>query len=192
MKLKTLIIAITIMCGISGTAYSQLEKKTEEVCYNPNARGDTSKRSLKSSAVGKIGSANVTINYYSPGLRKRVIWGGLVPYDEVWVTGAHSATNIEFDKAIMIGDKTIPAGKYAVFTIPGKSLWTVIINKNWDQHLSDDYDEKDDIVRIKVKPVKQQKPMERLQYFINPQTGNKGTIAIGWDQLLIPFAVKTI
>ncbi len=192
MKCKKIFFTLAIFCCLVTVTNAQADKKLEEVCYNPNAKGDTSKRSIKSIAIGKIGDANVTINYYSPGLRKRIIWGGLVPYDEVWVTGAHSATNISFDKAMVIGDKIVPPGKYALFTMVGKSEWTVIINKNWDQHLADDYDAKDDIVRIKVTPIKNQKPIERLQYFINQQTGNSGTIAIGWDQLLVPIAVKTI
>ena len=192
MKLRKLIVAFAIMCSISGTAYSQQEKKAEEVCYNPNALGDTSKRSIKSAAVGKIGEANITINYYSPGVRKRVIWGGLVPYDEVWVTGAHKATSIDVDKSFIIAGKTISAGKYALFSIPGKSMWTIIINKKWDQHLTDDYDKKDDIVRIKVKPINQNKPIERLQYFIEPGKGNNGTIAIAWEKIriVVPIIVK--
>ncbi|MCY7293314.1 MAG: DUF2911 domain-containing protein, partial [Ferruginibacter sp.] len=94
------------------------KKKTEEVCYNPNAKGDTSKRSIKSAAVGKIGDANITINYHSPGVRGRTIWGGLVPYNDVWVTGAHYATNIEIDKDFTVAGTSISKGKYAIFTIP--------------------------------------------------------------------------
>ena len=192
MKLRKLIIAFAIMCSLSSAAYSQQEKKTEEVCYNPNALGDTSKRSIKSAAVGKIGEANITITYHSPGVRKRVIWGGLVPYDEVWVTGAHNATTIEVDKSFIIGGKTISAGKYALFSIPGKSVWTIIINKKWDQHLTDDYTQKDDIVRIKVNPIKQNKTIERLQYFIEPGKGNTGTMAIAWEKIriVVPVTVK--
>ncbi|MBC8923868.1 DUF2911 domain-containing protein, partial [Escherichia coli] len=77
--------------------------------------------------------------YHSPGVRKRIIWGGLVPYDEVWVTGAHDATTVEMPKAFVVNGKTIPAGKYAIFTIPGKNAWTVIINKQWQQHLATEY-----------------------------------------------------
>ena len=191
-KFKVLLLAVGFICSTATFAQSQPEKKAEEICYNPNAKGDTSKRSIKSSAVGKIGEANVTINYHSPGVRKRLIWGGLVPYDEVWVTGAHNATNIEVDKSFIIGGKTIPAGKYALFTIPGNGIWTVIINKNWNQHLTDDYLEKEDIVRIKVKPVKQAKLTERLQYYIENRAANKGTVSIAWEKLKIefPMAIK--
>lgn len=191
-KFKKIILALLIFCSIATIAHAQQEKKQEIVCYNPNALKDTSKRSIKSAAVGKIGEANITISYHSPGVRKRVIWGGLVPYDEVWVTGGHNATSIEVDKSFIVGSTTIPAGKYAVFTIPGKSMWTLIINKKWDQHLANDYDEKDDVVRIKVKPIKQAKSTERLQYFIKNGKGNQGTIAVAWEKLLVQFDLKII
>lgn len=167
---------------ISSMAFAQ----KEEVCYNPNLVKDTSKRSIKSAAEGKIGSASFSINYHSPGVRGRVIWGGLVPYDEVWVTGAHDATEITFDKDVVINNVTVPAGKYAFFTIPGKKEWIAIINKKWKQHLASEYDAAEDVVRVKIKPQKI-KHLERLQYFIEP----KG-IAVAWEKvkLNIPVTVK--
>lgn len=175
---------------VSAISMAQEAKKTEEVCYNPNAKGDTSKRSIKSAAIGKIGDANITINYHSPGVRKRVIWGGLVPYNDVWVTGAHSATNLIIDKPFKIEGKTIPAGKYALFTIPGENEWTVIINKNWQQHLTDDYNIKDDLVRVEVKPITKDSTLERLQYFITSSGNNKGTIAMEWEKVRIEFPIQ--
>ena len=173
------------------TTLAQGLKKTEEVCYNPNAKGDTTKRSIKSAAVGKIGDANITVNYHSPGVRGRTIWGGLVPYGDVWVTGAHYATSIEIDKDFIVAGTSISKGKYAFFTIPGKKEWTIIINKNWDQHLTDDYLQQDDIVRLKVKPSKQKKITERLQYYIVDDKNGKGKIAIAWELLRVEFNVNT-
>ena len=103
---------------------------------------DSSKKSIPSEVKKWVGNTDIRINYHAPAVRGRVIWGGLVPYDQVWVTGAHSATTLEVGKPFHIGDKILPAGKYALFTIPGKDQWTVIINKNWNQHLADDYSEK--------------------------------------------------
>ena len=97
---------ILALCLVAIAGNSQ----EKNINYNPNAKKDTTKKSIRSAAVGKIGTANVRINYYSPGVRGRIIWGGVVPLDEVWVTGAHSATNIEISKAFRIGKKTIPAG----------------------------------------------------------------------------------
>lgn len=177
--LLLLIIATTF------TAIAQ-EPKKEEVCYNPNLVKDTSKKSIKSIAYAIINGDSVKINYHSPGVRKRIIWGGLVPYDEVWVTGAHDATTLEMPKAFVVNGKEIPAGKYAIFSIPGKKEWMLIINKNWKQHLATEYDEKDDIIRIKVKP-KKVNNTERLQYFIETGKNETGRIAVAWEKIRVDF-----
>ncbi len=158
--------------------------QAQDVNYNPNAKKDTTKKSIKCAAVGKIGNANIRINYYSPGVRGRIIWGGVVPMDEVWVTGAHAATNIEIDKAFIIDGKKIAAGTYAIFTIPSNGEWIFILNKNYRQHLTDDYNVKEDIVRVKVKPVESNAVTERLQYFIEA-----GKLAIAWEKIRIEIPV---
>lgn len=174
---------------LSCISFSQDAKKQEEVCYNPNLVNDTSKKSIKSMAVGLIGKDSVKISYHSPGVRGRIIWGGLVPFDEVWVTGAHNATNIAIDRPFVINGKEIPAGKYAFFTIPGKEEWTVIINKHWNQHLTNEYDEKDDVIRFKVKP-HSVAHTERLQYFIETAGNNEGKIAFAWEKIRLEFPIK--
>jgi hypothetical protein len=151
---------------------------------NPNAIVDTFKKSIPCIATGKIGQADITITYHSPGIKNRVIWGGLVPYNEVWVTGAHNATTLSINKAFSAGGTLLPAGTYAIFTIPGKTEWILIINKNYQQHLADDYDTKDDLVRIKVTPIPLAQPLERLQYFIE-----NGKIAICWENIRIEVPV---
>ena len=191
MKIYFQLFILSVVLSASALPIKAQLQKKEEVCYNPNLVKDTSKKSIKSMAFVIIGADSVKINYHSPGVRKRIIWGGLVPYDEVWVTGAHDATTIEMKKALTVGGKEIPAGKYAFFTIPGKKEWTVIINKNWQQHLAMEYDEKEDVVRIKVKP-KKNAHTERLQYFIETSKGNNGKIAVAWEKLRIefPFIIK--
>ncbi len=186
------IVLLLFICLAFTTAQAQQEMKAEEICYNPNAKGDTSKRSLKSAAVGKIGEANISINYHSPGVRGRTIWGGLVPYNDVWVTGAHNATNMETDKEITVAGTVIPKGKYAIFTIPGKDEWTIIINKNWNQHLTDDYVQKEDVVRIRVKPEQLDEKVERLQYFIEDKKDGKGSITVAWEKVRVAFDMKTL
>lgn len=191
MQISKLILTLAFFCFATTITQAQQEKKAEEVCYNPNAKGDTSKRSIKSVAVGKIGDANITISYHSPGVRGRTIWGGLVPYNDVWVTGAHSATSFETDREVIVAGTVIQKGKYAIFTIPGKDEWTLIINKNWNQHLTDDYLQKEDVVRIKVKPEKLKQNTERLQYFIEDNKNGKGSIAVAWEMLKIKFDINT-
>ena len=115
-----------------------------------------------------------------------------MPYGEVWVTGAHKATTWEFTSNIEINKTIIPAGKYAIFTIPGKEKWTFIVNKKWNQHLSDEYDTKDDVVRIDVAPQAIVSNQERLLYSITEEENNNGLLSISWEKIRIsiPFLVK--
>jgi len=151
---------------------------------------DTLKGSLKAKAMGSVGNVGITINYYSPAVRARIVWGGLVPFDNVWVTGAHRATTIEFDQEVELGGVTVDPGKYGFFTIPGKDEWTLIINKTWDQHLADDYDPKDDVARVKIKPEVQEVTQERLRYVVDTETDSTGEVVMYWEKLEISLPIK--
>ena len=151
---------------------------------------DTTKKSIKAYAQKKIGAARFKIQYHSPAVRDRVIWGGLVPFDEVWVTGAHNATSIESNRNFIINGKNFPAGKYALFTIPSKQEWTVIFNKNWDQHLADEYKEDDDLVRMKIKPDTLDYKQERLMYDIDQFSQKEGKILMQWEKLKLTIPVR--
>lgn len=167
-------------------------KVVESVVIQQQSQSDTLKGSLKALATGKIGNTVVTINYYSPAVRGRVIWGGLVPMNQVWVTGAHKATTVEFEGSVKIGDVEIPAGKYGLFTIPTKDEWIIIINRNWDQHLTDEYDQKDDLVRIKAKPELEEVNQERLRYVIERKERKSGEIIMYWEKLGVSMPIFAI
>ena len=190
MQRKNLFKALLfLLCFIAGlSTYAQ---KESEVCYNPNLIKDTSKKSIKSMAVGTISGDTITVKYHSPGVRKRILWGGLVPFDEVWVTGAHDATLLEVAKPFIVAGKTIPPGKYAFFSIPGQEEWTLIINKRWEQHLASEYDEKEDVVRLKVKPIKVPH-IERLQYFIEDGKNGKGKIVVAWEKVKLEMPISIV
>ena len=190
MLMKKILLTLVLLISVFGL-YAQEVKPAADICYNPNLVKDTSKKSINSRAVGIFNGDSVVIDYHSPGVRKRIIWGGLVPFDDVWVTGAHNATTIEFPMPILIGGKNIPAGKYAFFTIPGAEEWTMILNSNWHQHLAMEYEEKDDIVRVKVKPMPNSHT-ERLQYFVETTEGGNGKVAVAWEKLRVEleFIVK--
>ena len=188
MKIFRSLFILLLVLSVSVLSSKAQKQAKEEVCYNPNLVKDTTKKSIKSMAFAVINGDSIKINYHSPGVRKRIIWGGLVPFGEVWVTGAHDATTLEIGKSFIIGGKEIPAGKYAFFTIPGKTEWIVIINKQWQQHLATEYDEKEDVARIKVK-AKKNVHTERLQYFVEPAKGNNGKIAVAWEKIRIEFPI---
>lgn len=192
-----IIALVFVMCTNSSKENKQdkAQERTalsaeEEEPENQVAELDTIKGSIPSEATGSIGSATFHISYHAPGVKGRILWGGLVPYDQVWVTGAHMATSVEFDKSLLIGTTEVPAGKYALFTIPGREEWTVIINKNWEQHLTDDYDQKEDILRLNVKSSVQNPHQERLKYDVKSISETEGTINISWDKLVIALPVK--
>jgi hypothetical protein len=142
-------------------------------------------------AMNMIGMNHVHIEYSAPSVKGRVIWGGLVPYDKVWVTGAHMATSIQFGNDLIIHGKNIAEGKYALFTIPGKETWTVIINKTWDQHLADRYDQKDDVLRFTVKPEVQNELTEQLTFEVIPDGDKKGEIIMKWEKLKIMIDIES-
>jgi Protein of unknown function (DUF2911) len=152
---------------------------------------DTLKASTHRSALLVMEGNHLQIDYGSPGVRGRVIWGGLVAYNEVWVTGAHSATALSFNNAIQINGKRIEPGKYALFTIPGEKEWTIILNKNFNQHLTDDYKEGEDIFRMKVTPL-EHALTERLTYTITDEKNKSGEIVISWEKLSIPIPFKNL
>lgn len=170
---------------------SVFAQKSEDVCYNPNAVRDTTKKSIKSTALAMVDGDSLRIDYHSPGVRKRIIWGGLVPFDEVWVTGAHDATALQMPRPFVVGGKELPAGRYAIFTIPREGDWIVILNRNWRQHLASEYDEKEDEVRVNVKP-RRIDHLERLQYFIETNGSRSGTISVAWEKVRIdlPFEIR--
>ncbi len=152
---------------------------------------DSFKASPVRETSGTIGNTNVQIRYGSPGVRGRVIWGGLVANDEIWVSGAHMATAVTFDKDVVIGGTTVPAGKYALYTIPGEAEWTFILNKRWNQHLADEYTEAEDVVRTKVQPTTNDKPVQRLTYAVESASPTTGNIVLTWEKMKIALPVQT-
>ena len=140
--------------------------------------------------MAMVGDAHIHIDYSSPGVRDRIIFGGLLAYDQVWQAGAHMATWIETNKDLEIEGKTLPAGKYGFFTIPSKDEWTVIFNSNWEQHGKDEYDKKNDVLRFKVQPEISNEITEHLEYKVNKINDEDGSISLAWEKVAINFNFK--
>jgi Protein of unknown function (DUF2911) len=149
-------------------------------------------KSPRLTAMAMIGSNHVHIDYGSPSVRGRKIWNGLVAYDQVWATGAHKATWVDFGQEVTINGQTVPKGKYGFFTIPGKKSWTLILNKNWDMHLADDYKPENDLIRIIVKLKKNKSKVEAMTFEVLEKGKNAGEIKLSWDMLnvIMPFKNK--
>jgi hypothetical protein len=152
---------------------------------------DTMITSARREASAQVGDATVTVNYGSPGKRGRVLWNGLVSYDIIWVSGSHWATAVEFSEDVIVEETTVPAGMYAFFTIPGRESWTLILNKNYDQHLAEDYEQAEDVLRVEVEPETLDEVVQRLTYEVEETAPGEGEISLMWDQLRVsmPFTV---
>ncbi|MEJ8757831.1 DUF2911 domain-containing protein [Pontibacter sp. H259] len=141
------------------------------------------KASPAATATGKVGGATVTINYSSPSVKGRTIWGELVPYGKVWRSGANEATTVTFDKDVLIEGKPLAAGTYSFYTIPTEDKWTVIFNKTAKQW-GTQYDEKQDALRMTVTPRKAPVMSERLKYDITTDG-----LLLTWENLAVPVKI---
>src|SRR5690606_23866902 len=145
---------------------------------------DKKPASPAATATGKIRNANVTINYSSPSVKGRTIWGELVPYGKVWRAGANEATTITTDQDVMAEGKKLSAGTYSFYTIPGEDEWTIIFNKT-NKQWGTQYDEKQDALRVMAKPRQASSMSERLVY-----DGTKDGIVLRWENLEVPVKVQ--
>ena len=171
------------------------EKKQEETHENhaTNAETSAAPKSLSphSSSMAMINGAHIHVDYSAPSVRERVIFGGLVGYNTVWQAGAHKATWIETDKDLLIDGKTLKAGKYGFFVIPGKEKWQVMFNSRWDQHGKDEYDETENMLNLEVTPQELDDSQETLTYEVNELRDKKGELVLTWEKVKIkvPFEV---
>ena len=141
--------------------------------------------SPRDSVKGKVGTSEIHINYGSPSVKGRVIWGDLVPYGKVWRTGANEATRFSTSKDIMIEGKKLEAGTYSFFAIPNEKEWIIIFNRTAKQWGAFDYKQNDDALRVTVHPVKSSTNNERLIYKIH-----SGGFSLLWENLEIPVKIN--
>jgi hypothetical protein len=184
-KLGTLFFFIVLLFGCK----SQYRKEKKEMQQQATP---TKKKVLRphATAITMIGDAHIRIDYSSPGVRNRIIFGGLFAYDVVWQAGAHKTTWLETNKNLTIAGKTLAAGKYGFFTIPSKEEWTIIFNTNWDPHGIDAYDAKEDVLRFQVKPIISEATTEHLIYKVKKTNVNAGTISLAWEKVSVAFNFK--
>ena len=138
----------------------------------------------------RVGLTDVEISYSRPSMKGRTIFGGLVPYDQVWRTGANTATNITFSTAVKLNGTTVPAGKYELFSIPGKTEWTVIIHKDMSQWGAYTYDAKNDVARVKVTPVTYPVSVESFAIGLADLRDESATLYLLWDKTRVPVKLE--
>lgn len=175
-------LTLWIFCGCGNNTGNRREAETAtEVAVGGQ------KVSPTQITQAKIGNADVKVQYGSPAVRNRTIWGDLVPYGEVWRTGANEATFVEFSKDVNVEGKPLKAGKYSLFTIPReKEDWVVIFNAEWNlQHGHYQYKEENDVLRVEVTPQWVQHSEENLSINVEDQT-----LVIRWEKLRLPIRIN--
>ena len=152
-----------------------------------NGQSDKSERKSPPVIVtDTIQGVIVTVDYSSPRARGRELFGGLVPYNKVWRTGANEATKVSFNEDVIINGKDLEAGTYSLFSIPHEDQWIMIFNKVVDQWGHYNYDESKDALRVQSTP----KSLEQYQDEFAITISEEG-LNIAWGHLYIPLVVKS-
>jgi hypothetical protein len=166
-------LTLLVLAVAAGTARAQLELP------RPSPLAKTSLM---------VGLTEVAIEYSSPGVKGRKIWGALVPFDEVWRTGANAPTKLSFSRDVTVAGQPVPAGSYALYTIPSKTSWTIILNKNVvGSGLA--YKKEADLVRFQVTP-KPSPPRERMAFLFSDYTDSSVSLDLEWEKLRVSIPIK--
>src|SRR5437868_15515907 len=147
---------------------------------------DLPRPSQHATVMQRVGVTDITINYHRPLVGGRKVWDALVPYGQVWRAGANENTTITFTDPVTIEGKPLPKGTYGLHMFPGEKEWTVVFSKNSTSWGSFTYDEKEDALRVTVKP----QPAdlhEALAYDFDDVKPDSATVTLRWEKLAVPF-----
>lgn len=176
MKNSTIsLMAFALLCVFMSNSYAQIELPAP----SPTAAFSQ-----------KVGLTDVTINYSRPSKKDREVFGDLVPFGKLWRTGANMATKFTFSDDVKIGGKDLPAGTYALFTIPGEEEWTIIFNKNPNQGGTGNYKESEDALRVTVKSKKIADTIETLFINLEDITPTSAKIELGWESTIVHIPLE--
>ncbi len=183
-RLALAALALLLTTGLSQRALAQEEE--EKVVPAPEARS-----SPTAIAQAMLGDTYVKITYSSPRKRGREIFGKLVPYDEVWRTGANEATEITVTGDVKIGGHTLPAGTYAIFTIPHADTWTIIFNSDLGQWGAFRYNPEHDVLRFDVPVMTTPEMYEAFTIALEKEEdAPKANLVMMWDHTKVSIPIE--
>jgi hypothetical protein len=169
MKLHASLLAIVAMAAILPTVSAQMSNSTQtKPLLSPPAK-----------AAVHLNAGEVTIHYNMPSMRGREIFGGLVPYDKVWRTGANPATTLITTAALKMGTATVPAGTYTLYTLPSQGTWKLIINKQTGQW-GTKYDQAQDLARVDMEKTALPDAQEQMTISFENTHGNRTQLHVRW------------
>jgi hypothetical protein len=136
------------------------------------------------------GLTEITVDYSSPGVKGRKIWGTVVPWGQLWRAGANNATKVTFGKDVTVGGTAVPAGSYSLFVIPNeKGPWTIVLNKDATASTGA-YKKELDLVRVDAKPTMTMPNRERLAYLIEDFSNEAANIDLEWEKVKLRLPIK--
>ncbi len=156
----------------------------------PDAKSqlETPQPSPKAKIEQKVGIMDVAVSYSRPGMKGRKIFGGLVPYGQVWRTGANDPTTISFSDAVKLEGHDVPAGKYSLYTIPGENEWTIVINKKTTGQ--PERIESEDQATFKVKPSRLPITVETFTINVSDITASTANLELAWENTAVKFRME--
>ena len=158
------------------------------ICSGQSTQLDLPLQSQHAIVMQRLGVTDITLNYHRPLTNGRKVWGGLVPYGQVWRAGANENTTITFNTPVTIEGQALPAGTYGLHMIPNENEWTVIFSKMHTAWGSFSYDQKEDALRVTVKP-QATELHNALAYDFDQLTPDSTVVTMSWDKVAVPFKV---
>ncbi len=156
----------------------------------PAPRITTPAPSPESTLKQKLGFTDIEIAYGRPGVKGRKVFGGLVPYGEVWRTGANSATKVSFSTVVKVEGRDLPAGAYALYTIPGAREWTIIFNRVTGEWGAYSYKQENDAMRVTVKPVTLAQTVETFTIDVGDIRTETAVLSLAWEKTRVPVRLE--
>ena len=155
--------------------------------FSAHAQIETPQPSPLSTVTQRVGLTDISVTYSRPSLKGRKVFGKIVKYDQPWRTGANNATTITFKDAVTFEGAKVPAGEYALYTIPGESAWTIVLNSNTKLGGSmKEYNQEQDVARVKVKPIRVgEMQTETFTIAFMDLTPNSANLALMWENVLV-------
>lgn len=170
-------VALVTLLWLGGTALAQ--------------QPDLPRPSPNATVSQRVGLTDVTVEYSSPGVKDRTIWGELVPFDELWRLGANAATKITFSRDVKVAGQAVPAGSYSLFAIPKKGAdWTLVISTQVGLGGTNGYDQAKDLARVQVKTSAIPK-RERMIFTFADSTDDAASLDLEWDTLRVSIPIAT-
>jgi hypothetical protein len=139
----------------------------------------------------RVGLTDVEVDYSRPNKNNRNVFGGLVPFDKPWRTGANQPTKVKTSAPVKLGDKEVPAGEYVLYTIPGANEWTIVLSKNLTAQSLADHKPADEAARVTAKPVALAAAAETFTIGFEDLRADSATLYLEWDKTRVPVKLTT-